>query len=180
MLIHQLLQFDARWFAAAPMFISEGGHELSFVAGLARTEAISRLLLAQGLMPGDRVAILGENLMEHILTLFGAAMAGMVAVPLNSCLAPRELEYILVDAEARMLVVTDRSSLETGVELTRRVAGLRVFSGAPGVDGVPHWEAAQAAAPRSMSLGDTDRFNPTDVVLQLYTSGTTPFPRACS
>jgi acyl-CoA synthetase (AMP-forming)/AMP-acid ligase II len=177
MLIHQLLQFHARSFAAAPMLIGEGGHELSFAAGLARTEAIARLLLAQGLVPGDRVAILGENSMDHILILFGAAMAGMVAVPLNFRLAPRELEYILVDAEARMLVVPDRSSLEKGVELAGRVAGLRVFSGAPGVDGVPHWEAAQAAVPRSVSLGDTDRFSPTDVVLQLYTSGTTGFPK---
>jgi len=55
MLIHQLLQFHARSFADAPM-LSQDGRELSFAAGLARTEAISRLLLAQGLVPGDRVA----------------------------------------------------------------------------------------------------------------------------
>lgn len=34
-------------------------------------------------MPGDGVAILGENSMDHILILFGAALAGMVAVPLT-------------------------------------------------------------------------------------------------
>ena len=115
--------------------------------------------------------------MDHILTLFGAAMAGMVVVPLHVRLAPRELEYILVDAEARMLVVPTGRAWKRALSWPGELQVWRVFSGAPGVDGIPHWEAAQAAVPRSVSLGDTDRFNPTDVVLQLYTSGTTGFPK---
>ena len=90
--------------------------------------------------------------------------ASVTAVRENAHEEPTEL----------MSAVLDRPNM------LRAYARVLRNKGAPGVDGVPHWEAAQAAAPRSMSLGDTDRFNPTDVVLQLYTSGTTPFPRACS
>jgi acyl-CoA synthetase (AMP-forming)/AMP-acid ligase II len=177
MLIHQPLQFYARSFGDATMLIDEDGRELSFAAGLTRTVAIARLLLAQGLVPGDRVAILGENSMEHILILIGAAMAGMVALPLNYRLALRELESILVDAEARVLVVTDKTNLEKGAELARRIAGLRVFSGVAGNHGIPSWEAAQESVPDSVSIGDMDRFDPADSVLQLYTSGTTGIPK---
>src|SRR5689334_18854125 len=49
----------------------------------------------EGLSPGDRVAICMPNAPEYLLALYGVWWAGLVAVPVNAKLHPREVEYIV-------------------------------------------------------------------------------------
>ncbi|NQV22665.1 MAG: AMP-binding protein [Rhodospirillales bacterium] len=54
-----------------------------------------------GLRPGDRVAIAMTNRPEVYEALFGIWWAGLVAVPMNAKLHPREFAYILTNSGAR-------------------------------------------------------------------------------
>ena len=57
-------------------------------------------LLAQGLNPGDRVAIHWPNAIETVQLFFAAAKAGLIAVPVNLRLKSAEIEYVLAHSGA--------------------------------------------------------------------------------
>ena len=123
---------------------------------------VAGALVAAGLRPGDRLAVLARNTPEFYELLFGAARAGVVLVPLNWRLAPPELAAILADADPALLVAgSDLMALApAGVEAI-------VLE-----DGYSAWRDAGGT-------GDTVAHDPRpdDVVLQLYSSGTTGLPK---
>jgi fatty-acyl-CoA synthase len=61
-------------------------------------------LRAAGVRRGDRVAFLGLNSVELVVTLFATARLGAVFLPLNTRLAAPELAFILEDSEPALLV----------------------------------------------------------------------------
>jgi long-chain acyl-CoA synthetase len=63
----------------------------------ARAQRQAASLIAAGLVSGDRVAIVSRNVPAYIETLFGCWWAGLVAVPVNSKLHPKELAYVLAN-----------------------------------------------------------------------------------
>lgn len=60
-------------------------------------------LRAMGIETGDRVAFLSSNCHRLLEAYYGVLEAGAVLLPLNIRLAPKELAYILNDAEAKAL-----------------------------------------------------------------------------
>ena len=66
---------------------------------------MAQALLAEGVAPQERVAVLDKNAPEYFAFLFGASMVNAVTLAVNWRLAPREMQYILDDAEARVLLV---------------------------------------------------------------------------
>ncbi len=173
MLVHQLIQFFARSFSDELM-ISEEGKRFSFISGNTYIDRICKLLLAEGLSTGDRVAILGENSADHIMLFFAAGQLGAVMVPINFRLAVDELEYIVRDAGATLLIVTDPASLEKAEKLAVRIEGLDIYANFE--SGASNWNDALD------SCDDTPRaspesLTPDNAILQLYTSGTTGRPK---
>src|SRR5688572_27415920 len=61
-----------------------------------------------GLAAGDRVAIAMKNAPEYLEALYGIWWAGLVAVPVNAKLHPREVQFIVDDAEARVVIEDPR------------------------------------------------------------------------
>lgn len=57
-----------------------------------------------GIGKGDRVAVLAMNETEYVFLLFACQKLGAILLPLNYRLAPRELEWILSDAEPKLLI----------------------------------------------------------------------------
>ncbi len=123
--------------------------------------ALARSLREEGAAPGDRLVLTNYNTPEFFVGLFGAARAGLVAVPLDPGLAPAELRNVIEHARPHAVVVGDRSAAifePLGVRLRR--IGDETGAGDVGDDG---GETGQEASP--------------DPALILYTSGTTGTPR---
>ena len=57
-----------------------------------------------GLAPGDRVAICMKNAPEYLQALYGIWWAGLVAVPVNAKLHAKEVDYIVADSGARVVI----------------------------------------------------------------------------
>ena len=78
---------------------------LDYAALCARALSLAGAL-RQRCHDGDRVAIVSENRAEYIELLFATWAAGLVAVPINAKLHPREIVPILDDAQAAALFVS--------------------------------------------------------------------------
>ncbi len=70
-----------------------------------RAAALAAAMRAAGLDAGDRVAIVSRNAIEYVEALYACWWAGLVAVPVNAKLHPRELDFVLADAGVRLVFV---------------------------------------------------------------------------
>ena len=61
--------------------------------------------LSQNFKPGDRIAVMMPNMLAYPVIVYGALMAGIVVVNINPLYTPRELEHVLRDSEAKVLLV---------------------------------------------------------------------------
>jgi long-chain acyl-CoA synthetase len=71
------------------------------------TRDFAAWLQAQGLEPGDRIAMMMPNVLQYPVALFGALRAGLVVVNTNPMYTARELSHQLSDAGARAIVVVE-------------------------------------------------------------------------
>ena len=69
-----------------------------------RVNRVSHMLTGAGVKPGDRVGLLASTSIEFIETYYGSAKVGGVVVLLNWRLVADELEYLLTDSSATVLV----------------------------------------------------------------------------
>jgi len=69
-----------------------------------RSNQLAHALLATGVQPGDRVALLAFNCLEYAIVTQGVAKAGAILVPLNFRLVARELRTVLRDSEPAIVV----------------------------------------------------------------------------
>jgi long-chain acyl-CoA synthetase len=132
---------------------------------------VAQALIAEGVAPQERVAVLDKNAPEYFAFLFGASMVNAVTLAVNWRLAPREMQYILDDAEARVLLVGEEFLPHLAQMNLRSVR--RVVVAGSGGDHVAYadWIAARPAVdPRVPAAED-------DTCYQLYTSGTTGLPK---
>ncbi|WP_209121041.1 class I adenylate-forming enzyme family protein [Alkalihalobacillus sp. BA299] len=65
---------------------------------------LANALLNEGLQKGDRVAILMSNRREHVELDVAIALTGLIKVPINYRLHPKEMAYILENSGASLLI----------------------------------------------------------------------------
>ncbi|HIJ63201.1 MAG TPA: AMP-binding protein, partial [Rhodospirillaceae bacterium] len=165
-----IIRRNARRFPQKKAVVSRAG--ILTWSGLdTRVDKVAGALAAAGLRRGDRVAILLPNCREFIELYMGISRAGMIAVPVNYRLTPKETAAILASAEPQLLVVgADYLATATALEgllpgLTRRW----LVDGAAG-----SYETALAAQPATVveaAGGENDPF------AIFFTSGTTGLPK---
>jgi long-chain acyl-CoA synthetase len=84
--------------------LRRGGRRVTY-AQLDRASAqVARRLAAEGLRPGDRVAVMVPNVPEFAAAYYGILRAGAIAVPLDIDLTRRELRAALSDCGAALLI----------------------------------------------------------------------------
>jgi len=105
--VASLLARSANLWPALPA-IARGERVLLDYAGFAsRVARQAAAMRASGLAPGDRVALVAKNHPATLEAMFACWWAGLVAVPVNAKLHPRELAWMLDDCGARWAFVDD-------------------------------------------------------------------------
>jgi acyl-CoA synthetase (AMP-forming)/AMP-acid ligase II len=148
--------------------------EVTFAEFNERVNRLANALQSRGLQPGDRIALLGRNnvaLVEHVAT----AKAGLIPVPLNWRLSPRELINLLNDCAPSALVCDEQGAMVAEQTLLTEVAvTLRI-----GVDmNRPGWLNHEDLVREGIDIEPEAVVAPDDTALLIYTSGTTGDPKA--
>ncbi|HEX4404153.1 MAG TPA: long-chain fatty acid--CoA ligase, partial [Polyangia bacterium] len=78
-------------------------------------------LVARGLLPGDRVCVLGQTCLEWILSDVGILLAGGVTVPIYASNTAEQCEFIVRDSSAKIVMVEDAAQLEKLMSLRDRL-----------------------------------------------------------
>jgi long-chain acyl-CoA synthetase len=119
-LVH-LLRRQARQAPARPAILH--GTRLHATHGdwAARCAGLAQRLRGAGLAPGERVLLFMRNHPRYLELLWGAWWAGLVVVPVNAKLHPREVEWIVADAGARWGFVTRDVAPDALAGLERQV-----------------------------------------------------------
>ncbi len=144
--------------------------ELSYEQLSERSLRLASALVALGLTPGAHVALLMHNCAAYVELMYACWVAGACAVPINMRLHPKEVAFILDDADVRLVFVAEEIDA-TAIAAARGAA--THFIDVEGVEyrklvhsellKVRHSDSAQAPAWLFYTSGTTGR--PKGVVL---------------
>jgi long-chain acyl-CoA synthetase len=144
----------------------------------AEVQSMAKGLIALGLRPGDRLAIMARTTYEWTLTDFAAWAAGLITVPVYPTSSASQARFILRDSRARACFVED-------VEQTRMISAER--GNLPELDHL--WQFSSGAVGHVMDAGREipdqrvaerrAQLDPQNVATLIYTSGTTGQRKGC-
>ncbi|MDN5805069.1 MAG: acyl--CoA ligase, partial [Microlunatus sp.] len=101
--------------------VQDGTTALTFAELHDRARRLASGLLSSGLRPGDRVLEALPNSCDLLVSEMALALAGLVRVPLNPRLGPREWHGIRTDSGARGLIADGRLEGADGAEITGHI-----------------------------------------------------------
>lgn len=132
-----------------------------------------------GVRKGDRIGVMLPNRIEFPILWFASAKLGAVLVPLNIRYTPREIEYILSDAQATFALVDESAWLVFSAmkPWPQHLAKERAI-----LVGQLSDTAATALDALLKDARDSyveEDIRPDDLLNIQYTSGTTGFPKGC-
>lgn len=156
-------RFPGREFLRCP------DRSLTFAEAAEISSRLASVIVAHGIQPGQRVAIMMGNCAGWPLSWFAVLKAGAIAVPVNARYGTSDLAFVLADSGAVMVLTSDEHvglvnavAAEPGpVRQVRTLANLM----------------REAADGRMADPGLARA--PSGIANFQYTSGTTGFPKAC-
>lgn len=171
------------------MLYEQGGkwHRLSHREVEQRVERLAAGLTSLGVSRGDRVAILSENRPEWTIADFAVLVVGAADVPIYATLPPNQIAYILRDAGARAIFVSNQEQLAKILQVRAELPDLEaviVFDDPGDAQGVTRLEEVMAAGDGLIASGEfpgvrelAQRVERDDLATLIYTSGTTGNPK---
>jgi long-chain acyl-CoA synthetase len=155
-----------------------GDRRTTYAELWSQTLAYAGALRARGVQEGDRVAMLVPNVEDFPRVYYATLALGAVAVPVHALLKRREIEYVLRDSGATLLVCAAPLLAEgaagadlAGVDVVTVLAPDEAETGRDRLE-----DLAQQAEP----LRTYEPRDPFDTATILYTSGTTGKPKGAA
>jgi long-chain acyl-CoA synthetase len=169
---------------------------------------VANLLLANGISKGDVVSLLLPNSPEYIIAYFACWKIGALAGPVNSLLKKEEIEWVVTNSEAKLMLVGSDHASDAGprrsvppasaggtapdADSTHLNPGSRPPAHADGTDLQAQsdrtggnrfcrqiiFDSVSVADDFSGQLDPVD-LGPDDEAIIIYTSGTTGKPKGC-
>ena len=177
-LLHELVLRSAERTPDAPS-VSFKGQTLDYSSLALRQAQFARALSHLSLSRLERVAVYLPKQPETVITMFGAARAGCVFVPVNPLLKPAQVGHILRDCNVRVLVTSTARARDVAAELEacpdlQHLIVTDADTPAAAANLAMHrWDAVLDATDRRPGHRVIDA----DVVSIFYTSGSTGRPK---
>ncbi|WP_422361310.1 AMP-dependent synthetase/ligase [Reichenbachiella sp.] len=136
-------------------------------------------LLALGMQPGDKAAIVSPNRPEWNFVDFACQQIGVVTVPMYPTITVEDYEYIFQHAEVKMIFAADSELIGKVQEATTSLNIEHIYS-FDEVENTENWKVVKDKNPQGdMSEVEAlkDKVKPEDLLTIIYTSGTTGRPK---
>ncbi|SLC89544.1 Probable non-ribosomal peptide synthetase PstA [Mycobacteroides abscessus subsp. abscessus] len=140
--------------------ISFNGRELTYREVDQASDQLAHRLIAQGVRPGESVALLTERCPEAVVAMLAVLKTGAAYLPIDPALPDVRVEFMIGDAAPTAAITT--------ADLTDRLAGYALTV----IDVGDIAEGASSGAGSSLPLPSPD-----DIAYIIYTSGTTGVPK---
>ncbi|MHB8994318.1 MAG: AMP-dependent synthetase/ligase [Armatimonadota bacterium] len=147
-----LLEQNAERFAECPAlkYKQQGQwQEINYTDLWQRVRSIARGLAALGVKPGDRVALISENCPDWVACDFGITSAGAINVAMFPSLPAVQIEHILADSGAWLLIVGSKALLEKALVVRQTMPDLQIVT----MDGAYPSAFAEATADKPAPVG---------------------------
>jgi fatty-acyl-CoA synthase len=192
----------AEKFADRPFILNE---DRAYTYGETRriADTLARGYLQMGVKPRDHVALLMGNLPEFIFNMLALIKIGAVTITINTQLRERELEFILRDSDAVLLIANDKLGKNDYTKILGSFLHSVDFGETPdkgGYEGFPYLKNIVIYSPEGREYPNTVPMNhvlaqggkaddsrrvyiqkhqayPDESCLIMYTSGTTAIPK---
>ncbi|MEO3972995.1 AMP-dependent synthetase/ligase [Streptomyces sp. CAU 1734] len=145
---------------------------------LAEVRAAAKGLIAAGVEPGDRVALMSRTRYEWALLDFAIWTAGAVTVPVYETSSAEQISWILADSGAVGAIVESDAHVAAVASVRDRLPGLREVWQIE-ADAVERLVSAGAGVPDTTVDERTTLAKADDPATIVYTSGTTGRPKGC-
>ena len=146
-------------------------------AGLLRLGVSGETRTLEGM---DKVGVIAKNRPEWIILDLAVQRTGAILTPVYPTISVGELEFILNDAQVKVIFVNDEDLFHKVLSIRDRVPSLREIFTFEHVLNARHWKELLV----SPSAEETERLvqirkkiNPDDLATIIYTSGTTGTPK---
>jgi fatty-acyl-CoA synthase len=133
---------------------------------------VARAMQALGLRKGDHAALLMGNDEVWLTLFYGAALLGVVIVPVNTRFKAAELESCLRQADCKAIFLAPRFLSNDYAAMLRKVRAPKLKHRI--ILGEASWRAF-AAGDRGQQI--SPKVKPDDLLLIQFTSGTTAYPK---
>jgi long-chain acyl-CoA synthetase len=163
--LQQMLQHSVKEYGERTCFSYVDGKATTYAELGSKVEEVQRLLLAHAIQPGDKVAILSQNMPTWGIAYLAIVSMGAVVVPLLPDFSPVEIENVLNHSDAKALFVSERLRSKLNAICT------------PGIETCLSIETPGVTNTRvkagSATLDNSYMVKPGDLASIIYTSGTT-------
>ncbi len=145
------------------------------------TDQVSFGLLAKGITPGDKIAIISNNRPEWNFTDLGVLQIGAIDVPVYPTISENDLKFILTDADVKIVFVSSEELYIKVKNIAQNLPLKPLIYTYNRVNGAPHWtellETGEKSKDENRLNNLKDAVKTEDLATLLYTSGTTGNPK---
>ncbi|MEP7277730.1 MAG: long-chain fatty acid--CoA ligase [Bacteroidota bacterium] len=128
----------------------------------------------------DKIAILSKNRPEWLMLDLAIQQIGAILTPVYPTINVNELEFVLNDAEVKMIFVNDEDGYNKVMSIKGRLPSVKEIFAFEHVTNARHWkEIVNAATPESVGriAAIAEKIKYEDLATIIYTSGTTGTPK---
>lgn len=172
----EILKVNAQKFGSK-IALKDAKRELSFSEYNSRSCRLANGLMDMGLKKKDRLAVISTNCLEFMEIYTAVAKAGIVVVPINWRLAPKDTQFIINNSDAKAVIVGEE--FQENIQYIRNnLSGMPqenfIIIGENTHEGFRNFEDVVS---QGADIEPDVKVEGKDTWILLYTSGTTGTPK---
>ena len=145
-----------------------------------KATALSKGLLALGIKPGDKIALISNNRSQWNIADVAILQIGAISVPIYPTISEKDYKYIFNNAEIKLCILSDEELLGKVNAIKEDVPSLEDVYTFNNIAGAKHWEEI---IEKGTDIADSEvealknKVDSEDLATLIYTSGTTGLPK---
>src|SRR3569623_1417864 len=166
-----MLARQAQRYGGKPL-VASGGQSWTYAQARDAAASFGATLRAAGIVRGDRVSLICSNRLDFLRIFLGCAWIGAVSVPINTASRGHQLQHILSNSAARLLIVEGAYAGNLD-HLNLAALPLETVWTIDAEAPLTAGEIVPAPVPPFVNACEAETMRPRDMLTILYTSGTT-------